>query len=113
MSAFYENSYMNGDGPRRLFNDVTVLGADRKPCIVCGHETGDCTGDSGPPIVIFGQGSSETIIDTQTILVEEDIFEERQITPFTRAKVLLHRKGKYIPFREAEKLGLVERPKLP
>jgi hypothetical protein len=56
MSAFYENSYMNGDGPRRLFNDVTVLGADRKPCIVCGHETGDCTGDSGPPIVIFGQG---------------------------------------------------------
>jgi hypothetical protein len=45
--------------------------------------------------------------------VEQDIYEERQITPFTRAKVLLHKKGKYIPFREAEKLGLVERPKLP
>ena len=82
------------------------------PCIVCGHATGDCTGDSGPPLVIFGQGSSESIIDTQTILVEEDIYEDRQITPFTRAKVLLHKKGKQIPFREAEKLGLVERPKL-
>jgi hypothetical protein len=112
MAAFYENSYGNSDSSRRLFNEVTAIGADRMPCIVCGHATGDCTGDSGPPLVIFGQGSSESIIDTQTILVEEDIYEDRQITPFTRAKVLLHKKGKQIPFREAEKLGLVERPKL-
>jgi|DEB19_MinimDraft_3_1074340.scaffolds.fasta_scaffold59643_2 hypothetical protein len=113
MSYFYENSYMNSDSVRRIFSDTTAIGANRQPCVVCGHPTGDCTGESGPPTVIFGQGSSETIIDTQTILVEEDIWEERQMTPFTRAKVLVHRKGKYIPFREAEKLGLVERPKLP
>ena len=112
MGYFYEN-VSSGDGPRRLFNDTTVVGADRQPCIVCGHPTGDCEGEAGPPIVIYGQGSSESIIDTQTILVEEDIFEERQITPFTRAKVLLHKKGKQIPYREAERLGLVERPKLP
>ena len=112
MGYFYENT-SPGDGSRRIFNDTTIIGADRQPCIVCGHETGDCTGDSGPPIVIYGQGSSETIIDTQTIYVEQDIFEERQITPFTRAKVLLHKKEKYIPYREAERLGLVERPKLP
>jgi hypothetical protein len=113
MGHFYENSYSGSEGYRKLFGDTTVLGADRQPCLVCGHPTGDCVGESGPPVTIFGQGSSESLIDTQTILVEEDIFEERQITPFTRAKVLVHRKGKYIPFREAEKLGLVERPKLP
>lgn len=113
MGNFYDNSYNDSENHRKIFNDTTSIGASRQPCIVCGHPTGDCAGESGPPIIIFGQGSSDSLIDTQTILVEEDIFEEKQITPFTRAKVLVHRKGKYIPFREAEKLGLVERPKLP
>lgn len=110
MGYFYENSHSGFSGQRKIFDDTTIIGADRQPCIVCGHPTGDCSGESGPPIVIFGQGSSDSLIETQMILVEEDIFEERQMTSFTRAKVLIHKKGKYIPYREAERLGLVKRP---
>ena len=46
------------------------------------------------------------------ILVEEDIYEERQINPYVKADVLIHKKGKYVPFSEALRLGLVQKPKL-
>jgi hypothetical protein len=42
----------------------------------------------------------------QTFYLEQDIFTERQITPFTKAKVLLYKKGSQIPLLEAERLGL-------
>jgi len=102
--------FFNQGEPVKIFDDTYLVPAERGPCPVCGHPTGDCVGTTPPPKVIFGQGSSETLSSTQTILVEEDIYEERQITPFHTAKVLLHKKGKYIPYSEALKLGLVEKP---
>jgi hypothetical protein len=56
-------------------------------------------------------GYTEELIDSQTFLIEEDIYEERQITPFNKIKVLVHRKGKSITLREAEKLGLWKQEK--
>ncbi len=97
-------------GRRRLYDDVYLLDSNREPCIVCGHPTGDCSGESGPPINIAGFGTTESLISEQTFFLEEDIYEERQITPFTKIKVLLHKKGKQIPLREAERLGLWSRP---
>jgi hypothetical protein len=44
---------------------------------------------------------------SQTVLVEEDIWEEIMLTPFTKTKILVHPKGKQIPIAEAEKLGLL------
>lgn len=96
---------------RRLYDDVYLLESNREPCIVCGHPTGDCAGDSGPPIQIAGFGTTDSLINEQTFLLEEDIYEERQITPFTKVKVLVHKKGKQIPLREAEERGLWSRPK--
>ena len=93
--AFYEHP---------SFNSST----NRMPCPVCGHPTGDCTGESEPPKLIAGLGATESLKDIQNFLVEEDIFHVIQITPFTTAKVILHTKGKYIPYREAEKLGLIK-----
>jgi hypothetical protein len=94
----------------RAFDDVSFLGADRQPCLICGHPTGDCSGDApvlqNKMIAGFGVRGLESRI---SFLVEEDIFEERQITPFTKAKVLLHKKGKQISFDEAKRLGLVEK----
>jgi hypothetical protein len=74
---------------------------------VCGHPTGDCAGDKASHTKIAGFGVFESLKIVQTYLVEEDIHEERQITPSIKTKVLLHKKGKQIPYAEAERLGLI------
>ena len=43
----------------------------------------------------------------QMVYVEEDIWEERQITPGRMTKILKHRAGSSVPYDEAKKLGLV------
>jgi hypothetical protein len=75
---------------------------------VCGHPTGDCAGDNSSHTRIAGFGMIESLKVVQTFLVEEDIHEERQITPSIKTKVLLHKKGKQIPYAEAERLGLIK-----
>lgn len=57
-------------------------------------------------IVGLTGGVIESLKDKQTILVEENIYEERQITPFTVAKVVLHHKGSYITLEQAKNLGI-------
>jgi len=92
-------------GQSRLGQHI-VIGADRMPCPVCGHPTGDCVGESPPPVKIWGHGDIPSMEDQQTFLVEEDVFEMRQITPFTKTRVLLAAKGKEIPLSKARELGL-------
>jgi len=74
--------------------------------MVCGHPTGDCAGSLPPPETIAGFNTIESLVPQQTFLLEENIFEERQITPFTVARVLKYPKGKIIPLQEARNLGL-------
>lgn len=108
-NSFYDSTERHSRdnaSSRRLFDDVYTTGADREPCMICGHPTGDCTGDSKPPEKIAGLGVTEKLKAEQTFYLEEDIFTERQITPFTKAKVLLYKKGSQIPLLEAERLGL-------
>ena len=40
--------------------------------------------------------------------VEEDIYEDRQITPFTKARVIVHHKGSYVTLEKAKELGVDE-----
>ena len=94
------------EGQRRI-GDYVVSMADRRPCPVCGHPTGDCTGLAEKPDRIWGLGASLTLEANQTFLVEENIYEERQITPYTKSKVLLAAKGKKIPIAKARELGLI------
>jgi hypothetical protein len=42
-----------------------------------------------------------------TFTVKEDIFEERQISPFTTARVLIVQKGQVIPVDKARELNLL------
>lgn len=97
-------------GPERetLPGNITILRATRQPCPICGHPTGDCIGESSPPKKIVGLtgGVIESLKDKQTILVEENIYEYRQITPFTKTKIILHHKGSYITLEEAKNLGI-------
>jgi hypothetical protein len=86
--------------------EVSFARASREPCPVCGHATGDCSGTLPPPEKIAGFNTIESLVSEQTFFLEEDIFEDRQITPFTKARVLKYAKGKHIPLQEARNLGL-------
>ena len=91
----------------KLGDNISILRATREPCLVCGHPTGDCDGDSGPPQKIVGLGNViESLKELQTVLVEETIYEDRQITPFTKAKVIIHHKGSYVTLEQAKNLGI-------
>lgn len=86
------------------------LRADREPCIICGHPTGDCGGasDSRPTIAFADESTTpESLRPSAKILVEQDVFEERQITPFTKITVRLAKKGSYVTFEKAKKLGII------
>lgn len=92
--------------PEYIFPGVRFVKADRQPCIVCGHPTGDCASDQSMPHHILGFGTIPSMEDKQEFLVEEDVVVERQITPFTTANVIIARKGQKIPLSKARELGL-------
>lgn len=100
--------FYNSDGRDEFILDsVRVVRADRQPCPVCGHPTGDCSGAKfEKPKEILLQGTTPSLEQDQTFLVEEDIFEERQVSQFTTLKVLLAKKGQQIPLSRARELGL-------
>ncbi len=79
---------------------------------MCQHPTGDCTQHEdnetvGINHIAFTDSTLETLKDTQTVLVEEDIYEDRQITPFTKARVIAHHKGSYVTVEKAKELGII------
>ena len=110
MSSIFRNEpgSRGEEQSRRIYDDVYVYESNREPCIICGHETGDCTGDSGPPKKMAWLGYTESLIDSQTFLIEEDIYEETQINSFLKSNVLVYKKGKQIPYLEAEKRNLIK-----
>jgi hypothetical protein len=103
----FHNSTINLANGIFSIGSIKISTADRQKCPVCGHATGDCTGETGPPKSIAGFNQIESLKKTQSLLVEEDISEERQITPFNKIRVVIHRKGSYISLDEAKKLGLL------
>jgi hypothetical protein len=91
-----------------IYGDIPFSKADREPCIICGHPTGDCKdgNDKDAPVILFGSTVIETMKERQLVLVEETVYGERQITPFTKSKVLLAKKGTYITVEKAIELGI-------
>jgi len=100
--------FRNEDGESTEVNGLTFLRATRQPCPVCGHPTGDCTGDSGPPKRIWGLGDIPSMVEGQTVLVGEDIWEEQEITPGVMTRVLVARAGSKIPLLKAQELGIFD-----
>lgn len=91
-----------------LYGDIPFMPATREPCIVCGHTTGDCATEDSEPHHIFGvTATAGSMNDGQKILVEKDIIEEVQLTPFTKSKVLVARAGTYITIARAKELGII------
>lgn len=85
--------------------------ADRSPCPICGHPTGDCVPNDAesPRIALADSGTRmESLKESQKILVEEDVFEDRQITPFTKITVRIAKKGSYVTLDKAKELGILK-----
>ena len=101
--SLYFSSYLE-QGHR--FQDITIIPADRQPCPVCGHPTGDCSGEI-PLDHIIGFDKKGGATQSPKHFVEEDVWAERQITPYTKARVLIYKKGDQLPHDEAVKLGLL------
>lgn len=103
----FRNNYENVMSANvRHLGDIDIYGADRKPCPVCGHPTGDCVGTENT--IVDLELPKRIIGKEPMILVENDITEDRAITPYTRARVLIHRKGDYISLTKARELGLLQ-----
>lgn len=109
MSAFYDSPAFGGPSP---FSDdvsgIKFLRADRQPCPVCGHPTGDCTGETSPPHTIWGYNTNSSLDDSLTFYMDFDYFEQREIAPGIVTKILIHKKGKHIPLQEAKDLGFIK-----
>lgn len=105
------NFFRSNENYEILQDGVHVLKADRSPCPVCGHPSGDCVPDGNvSPKIAFGDSTTKisSLNDTQRILVEEDLFEDRQITPFTKITVRIARKGSYVTIDRARELGILK-----
>ncbi len=96
---FRNNDYVLGNIP--------ITKADRQPCFVCGHPTGDCKPEhQEEPYIAFTSTVIQTMKEQQLVLVKETVYGERQISPFTKAKVILARKGSYVTVEKAIELGI-------
>ena len=103
-NPFYANDQIYG---------IPILRADRGKCPICEHPTGDCVDHPGQePVglnhIAFTDSTIETMKEVQTVLVEHDIYEERQITPFTSSRVIVHHKGSYVTVEKAKELGILD-----
>lgn len=96
-----------GPSPEYLAPGIRFVRATREPCPVCGHPSGDCPGELPAPAHILGENIPTPSTAAPTVLVPEDIYEERQITPYTRTRVLVAAAGTYVTSERARELGLL------
>lgn len=90
-----------------LFGEYRLVGADRLPCPVCGHPTGDCTPDSvDDPHPAFSDTKIPNVDTTQFVLVNEDVYVDKPVSPYATARVLAAKKGQYISLDKARELGI-------
>ncbi len=100
-------SWLMNNDKQYLYGDIEFIGASQEPCLICGHPTGDCSPPGVDHVRIVGGNLFPSLDAGEVFVVKEDVFEIRQITPFTKSRVLLYAKGSTIPIQEAAKLGLI------
>lgn len=95
-----------GDYPEYVLGgSVRIVRAKGTPCPVCGHPTGDCTGDELSDIDMIGKGGR--MAPANSVYVEEDVLKEVQITPQTKTKIIVAHAGTYISQEKAKEIGLL------
>jgi hypothetical protein len=102
MAHEYEDAH-----PEYILGNIRLLRQRNQPCIVCGHPTGDCASESSAPDHIWGMTEVPSLKDSNMVYVEQDVIGYRQITPFTKSKVLLARAGTQVSVERARELGIL------
>lgn len=97
----------DSNSPEFIFGNIRVHRLGNGPCPVCNHPTGDCAGTDSAPSHIWGTVEVPSLLDQNMVLVEKDVYDYRQITPFTKSKVILARAGQQIPASRARELGII------
>ncbi len=91
-----------------IYGDIELHRADRQPCVVCGHPTGDCSSHEVQlPKVLLGVGVYETLKQEEMVPVEEDVYEDRWISPFTKVRIKVAKQGTAIPRSKAIDIGII------
>jgi len=90
-----------------LGGEVEIVRANRQPCPVCNHPTGDCTGKDHGDVTVTGPGAFVSMDAEEVFIVQENVYEERAISPFTTTRVLVAAKGAAISRERAAELGLL------
>ena len=98
--------FEGGREERILGGSARIVRASREACPVCGNPTGDCVGESDPPIRVFGPDIFPSLQREEVFVSAEDVWREIQITPFTTTRVLVAAKGAAMPMSRAKELGL-------
>ena len=85
-----------------------ILPADRKPCPVCGHPSGDCSSDDlEEPRHVLGPDAFPSMGIEERVVVKEDVWQERWISPFTQPRIRVAVAGTAIPLSLAKEFGIV------
>ena len=72
-----------------LFGEYEVISSDRQPCPVCGHPTGDCIPEGHEePVVAFSQVRTENNDTIRLVLVKEDVYITKQVSPYATSRIL-------------------------
>lgn len=111
-NSFRDPLFMSISGSHQDGKDgSSFLAADRQPCLVCGHPTGDCVDETQKSEIgklVINVSNLETFKGVQKILVEQDMFEERQVSPYAKITIRIARKGSYVTVDRAKELGIIE-----
>ena len=90
-----------------LYGDIPISRADREPCVVCGHPTGDCIPEGHEePVVAFSQVRTENNDTIRLVLVKEDVYITKQVSPYATSRILAARAGQYISQEKAQELNI-------
>ena len=100
--SFYNRQYENAS--EQILPGVSLTRADRKPCPICGHPTGDCTGEVEETHIIL---ADEAPPEANLVKVPKRITREVWVTPLTKAQVVVADAGSYVTVEKAKELGII------
>lgn len=91
-----------------IFRDIQYVKADRKPCPICGHPTGDCINEDNPPETSERVAMANAAPSNKNMMrVPEDVIQEVRLTPTTVTKKIVARAGTYISIEKAKEIGIL------